>query len=133
MLTCQWFSRARGWVKSKIYKPSCKCLSLRPSMLLYQYTSTIWDTTFRNAEGQVIYKTENPTHPHSRSARQIIIKRILPSNSIDLATASEDALRDAFSDVAEIHFGLLSSSRIRYNGIDMDTSQFFRKSNILSR
>jgi len=101
-------------------------------MLLYQSTSTTWDTTFCNSEGQVIYKTENPTHPHSRSASQITIKRILPSNSIDLATSSEDALRDAFSDVAEIHFSLLSSSRIKYNGIDMDTSQFFRKSNILS-
>jgi hypothetical protein len=91
-------------------------------MLLYQSTLSPWDTTFRNAEGQVIYKTEM----HSITARQITIKRILPS------TASEDALRDSFSDLAEIHFGLLSS-RIRYNGIDMATSQFFRRSNILSR
>ena len=94
-------------------------------MLLYQSTLNPWDTTFCNVEGQVIYKTECP---HS-TARQITIKRILPSKSVDLATASEDALRDSFSDLAEIHFGLLSS-RIRYNGIDMATTQFFRRSGI---
>ena len=97
-------------------------------MFLYQSTLSPWNTTFRNAEGQVIYKTET----QSSTARQIAIKRILPSNNIDLATASEDAMRDAFSDSAEIHFGLLSS-RIRYNGLDLATSQFFRRSNILSR
>ena len=91
-------------------------------MLLYQSTLSPWDTTFRNAEGQVVYKTET----NSIMARQITIKHILPSNSIDLATASEDALRDSYSDLAEIHFGLLSS-RIRYNGVDMATSQFFRR------
>ena len=76
-------------------------------MLLYQSTLSPWNTTFRNAEGQVIYKTET----HSSIARQITIKHILPSNtsSIDLAIASEDPLRDSFSDLAEIHFGLLSS------------------------
>jgi len=101
-------------------------------MLLYQSTSNPWDTTFCNAEGQIIYKTENPIYPHSRTANQIAIKRILPSNSNDLATASEDALRDSFSDLAELHFGLLSAARIRYNGIEKNTSQFFRKANILS-
>ena len=69
---------------------------------------------------------------NSITARQITIKRILPSNNTNLAKASQDAMRDAFSDLAEIHFGVFSS-RIRYNGIDMATSQFFRRSNILSR
>ena len=81
-------------------------------------------------EGQIIYKTE--FHMRYGVPRQITIKRILPSNSIDLATGSEDALRDSFSDLAEIHYEILSS-RIRYNGTGMDTSHFFRKSGFLGR
>jgi len=76
-------------------------------------------------DGQTIYKTEFLTR--YGIPRQITIKRIIPPNSIDLATGSEDALRDSFSDVAEIHYEILSS-RIRYNGIEMPTSQFFRTS-----
>lgn len=64
--------------------------------------------------------------------RQISIKRILPSNSTDLATGSEDALRDSFSDLAEIHYNFLSS-RIQYNGTEQATSEFFRKSGFLGR
>lgn len=64
--------------------------------------------------------------------RQITIKKILPSNSIDVATGSEDALRDSFSNLAEIHYEFLSS-RIRYNETEMATSQFFRNSGFLGR
>ena len=64
--------------------------------------------------------------------RQITIKRILPSNSIDLETGSEDALRDSFTDLAEIHYEILSS-RIRYNGTEMATTNFFRKSGFMGR
>ena len=65
--------------------------------------------------------------------RQITIKRILPSNSIDLATGSEDALRDSFSDLAEIHYEILSPCTMRYNGTEMGTTHFFRKSGFLGR
>jgi hypothetical protein len=69
-------------------------------MLLYPSSSlSPWNATFRNImEGQIIYKTEYLTRyglPH-----QITIKRILPSNSIDLESGNEDALRDSFTDFA---------------------------------
>jgi len=99
-------------------------------MLLYPSTLPPWNTTFRNMEGQIIYKTEFLTH--YGIPRQITIKRIIPPNSIDLATGSEDALRDSFSDLAEIYYEVLSS-RIRYNGTEMSTSQFFRKSGFMGR
>jgi hypothetical protein len=99
-------------------------------MLLYPSSLTPWNTTFRNMEGQIIFKTEFQTR--FGTPRQITIKRILPSNSIDLATGSEDALRDSFSDLAEIHYEIFSS-RIRYNGTEMATTLFFRKSGFLGR
>lgn len=97
-------------------------------MLLYPSSLTPWNTTFRNTEGQIIYKTEYLMR--YALPRQITIKRILPSNSIDLEAGSDDALRDSFSDVAEIHYEILSS-RIRYNGTEMATSHFFRKSGFM--
>jgi hypothetical protein len=76
-------------------------------------------------EGQIIYKTEYLRR--YGLPRQITIKRILPSNSTDLEIGSEDAMRDSFSDLAEIHYKIFSSSRIRYNGTEVPTSVFFRK------
>ena len=99
-------------------------------MLLYPSSRPPWNTTFRNAEGQIIYKTE--LLMRYGLPRQITIKRILPPNSIDLATGSEDALRDSFSDLAEIHYEILSS-RIRYNGTETATNHFFRKSGFIGR
>ena len=82
-------------------------------------------------EGQIIYKTEFLTR-YGLVPRQITIKRILPSNSIDLETGGEDALRDSFSDLAEIHYEILSS-RILFNGTEIATAQFFRKSGFMGR
>ena len=89
-------------------------------MLLYPPSSSPWNTTFRNTERQIIYKTEFLTRygvPH-----QITIKRILPSSSID----------HSFTDLAEIHYENFSS-RIRYNGTEMATTNFFRKSGFMGR
>jgi hypothetical protein len=99
-------------------------------MLLYLSSLFPWNTTFRNAEGQIIYKTEFESR--YGVPRQITIKRILPSNSVDVATGSEDALRDSFSDLAEIHYEILSS-RIKYNGTTTSTSHFFRKTGFMGR
>ena len=58
------------------------------------------------------------------------IKRIrLPSN-VDLKTDGdiEDAMRDSFSKLAEIDYNFFASSRIRYNGMDVATTEFLRKS-----
>ena len=101
-------------------------------MLLYPSSSfSPWNTTFRNLGGQIIYKTAFLMR-YGLLPRQISIKRIVPSNSIDLETGSENSLRDAFTDLAEIHYEILSS-RIRYNGSEMATSHFFRKSGFLGR
>ena len=111
-------------------KPSSWKPTSQYNMLLYPSSSPPWNTTFRNEEAQVIYKTEFLTR--FGTPRQITIKRILPPNSIDLAAGSEDALRDSFSDLAEIHYNFLSG-RILYNGIETATNQFFRKSGFLGR
>ena len=100
-------------------------------MLLYPSSLPRWNTTFRNAEGQIIYKTEFESR--YGAPRKITIKRILPSNSVDVATGSEDALRDSFSDLAEIHYDVLWSRSIKYNGTTMATSQFCRKSGFMGR
>jgi hypothetical protein len=100
-------------------------------MLLYPASITPWNTTFRNIDGQIIYKTEFLTR-YGLVPRQITIKRIIPSNSIDLESGSENALRDSFTDLAEIHYEILSS-RIRYNGTEMATSDFFKKSHFMGR
>jgi len=101
-------------------------------MLLYPSSShSPWNTTFPNTEGQIIYKTEYLTR-FGIVPRQITIKRIVPSNGFDLEIGSEDAFRDSFTDLAEIHYEILSS-RIRYNGTEMATSDFFRKSGFLGR
>ena len=101
-------------------------------MLLYpSSSSTPWDTTFRNVEGQIIYKTEFLMR-YGLIPRQITIKRIVPSNSFDLEIGNEDTLRDSFTDLAEIRYEIFSS-RIRYNGTEMSTSDFFRKSGFIGR
>jgi hypothetical protein len=89
-----------------------------------------WNTTFHNTEGQIIYKTEYLMRYGLHHL--ITIKRILPSNSTDLETGSESALRDSFTDFAEIHYDILSS-RILFNGTEIATSLFFRKSGFLGR
>ena len=65
-------------------------------------------------------------------SRQIAIKRMVPSNSIDLGKCNNNALRASFTDLAEIHYEFLSS-RIRYNGTEIATSDFFRKSGLMGR
>jgi hypothetical protein len=100
-------------------------------MLLYPSSNTPWDTTFRNKDGQIIYKTEYLTR-YGLVPRQITIKHIVPSNSIDLESDSENVLRDSFTDLAEINYEILSS-RIRYNGTEMATSDFFKKSGFMGR
>ena len=99
-------------------------------MYLYPSSLPTWNTTFRNKEGQIIYKTEFLMR--YSVPRQITIKRILPPSSIDLETGSEDALRDSFSDLAEIHYEFLAS-RIRYNGTETAIIDFFRKSGFTGR
>jgi len=94
------------------------------AMHLYLSANRPWNTNFCNAEGQVIYTAESPMR-FSLDARPIIIKRILPSN-VDLETDNNDSLRDSFSHLAEIDYNALLTSRIRYNGMDMATSEFFR-------
>ncbi|KAF8801977.1 hypothetical protein BYT27DRAFT_7197424 [Phlegmacium glaucopus] len=91
-------------------------------MDLYLSTNSPWNTTWCNKEGQVIYKSESPMC-FTLGPRLITIKRILPSN-VD----KEHAMRDSFSHLAEIDYSYFLTSRIRYNGIDMDTTEFFRKS-----
>ena len=99
-------------------------------MHLYPSSLPTWNTTFRNKDGQIIYKTE--FQMRYGLPRQITIKRIIPPSSTDLETGNEDALRDTFSDLAEIHYEILSS-RIRYNGTEMATTDFLRKSGFMGR
>ena len=122
------FDVLKGCVST--YTKQDKSMARSTTMLLYP-ASTPWNTTFRNIDGQIIYKTEYLTR-YGLLPRQITIKRIVPSNSIDLESGSENALRDSFSDLAEIHYEALSS-RIRYNGTEMDTTHFFRKSGFIGR
>ena len=100
-------------------------------MLLYSSSLNPWDTTFRNKDGQIIYKTEYSTR--FGLPRQTTIKRIVPSNSADLETGNENALQDSFTDLAEINYEIISSTRIRYNGTEMATSDFFKKSGFMGR
>ena len=102
------------------------------SMLLYPSSRDLWNTTFCNMEGQIIFQTESLMllgSPHQINIKRL---RVLPLNSIDLATGNEDALRVSFSGLAEIHYNFLSS-RIRYNGTEMAATQFFRKTGFLGR
>ena len=99
-------------------------------MHLYPSSLPTWNTTFHNKDGQIIYKTE--FQMRYGLPRQITIKRIVPPSSNDLETGSENALRDSFSTLAEIHYEIFSS-RIRYNGTEMATTDFFRKSGFLGR
>ncbi|KAF8802958.1 hypothetical protein BYT27DRAFT_7049005, partial [Phlegmacium glaucopus] len=91
-------------------------------MHLYLSTNDPWNATWCNNEGQVIYKSESPMC-FTLGPRLITIKRILPPN-VD----NEHAMRDSFSHLAEIDYSYFFTSRIRYNGIDMATTEFFRKS-----
>ena len=120
-------------ILSKIYKSWIAAFhQAQYDMLLYPSSITPWDTTFRNIDGQIIYKTEYSTR-YGLLPRQITIKRIVPSNSIDLESGSENASRDSFTDLAEIHYEVVKSRSIRYNGTEMATADFFRKSGFMGR
>ena len=125
-----------------VLKRLCKCQALtykslsriafhlaNTTMHLYPSSSTLSNTTFRNKDGQIIYKIESSTRCLSR---QTTIKRIVPSNNIDLGKGSDNALQPSFTDLAEFHYEFLSS-RIGYNGTEIATSDFFRKSGLLGR
>ena len=85
-------------------------------MHLYLSNDCAWNTNFCNAEGQVLYKAEDPSRFSLGNA--VIISRVLPSR-VDLNTNDEENLRDSFAPFAEVVYHTLTPSRIRYNGNDM--------------
>ena len=113
----------------RIYKSSSQ-IAFHFQVATRHASSIPSNTTFRNIDGQIIYKTESLMRYYL--SRQITIKRMVPSNSIDLGKGSNNALRASFTDLAEIYYECLSS-RIRYNGTEMATSDFFRKSGFMGR
>jgi len=101
-------------------------------MHLYLSAHHPWNTNFCTTEGQVIYKAESLDF----RGGSITVKRIIPPNPINLTTDSqveEEALRDSFSHLAEIYYHTLSTSRIQYNDIEIDTSEFFSRTGLLGR
>ena len=103
-------------------------------MHLYLSTGSPWNATYSNAEGQVVYKAEFPEKPFSLRLPPItIVKRVLPSNVAN--TDNVAALPDSFSPLAEIDYRVSTflTPHIRYNGIDIDTGEFFRKAGLFWR
>lgn len=98
-------------------------------MHLYLSTGSPWNATYSNEEGQVIYEAEYPPMVFSLKPPVITIKRIL--SNTDSAAAS----LGSFSTLAEIDYrtSAFLSPHIRYNGIDIDTSEFFKKTGLLWR
>ena len=124
---CKYYT---GYINPRPRSPFIFKFKLQHDMLLYPSSSIPSNTTFRNIDGPMIYKTESLMR--YCLSRQIAIKRMVPSNSIDLGKGNNNALRASFTDLAEIHYEFLSS-RIRYNGTEIATSDFFRKSGLMGR
>lgn len=87
------------------------------NMRLYLSTRKPWDSVYTTEDGQAIYKT---TTPWKICERKTSIERIVPSQEIE-------NMRDEFAHLAEVDYGVFSSSHIRYAGQDLVTRDFFRK------
>jgi hypothetical protein len=89
-------------------------------MHLYLSSRSPWNATYSNAEGQIIYKAEHPRTFFSSSP--ITVQRVLPNMR-------------SFSLLAEIDYrtSLFRSPHIRYNGININTNDFFSKTGFLWR
>lgn len=87
------------------------------NMRLYLSTRKPWDSVYTTEDGQAIYKT---TTPWKICERKTSIERIVPNQEIE-------NMRDEFAHLAEVDYGVFSSSHIRYAGQDLVTRDFFRK------
>jgi hypothetical protein len=124
-------------------------------MHLYLSTNSPWNATYSNTEGQIIYKAESPRLLFGIGPLPITVERALSSNvaktekiekaeetdnvaalpgpNVDYTEKKDNhdaaALPGPFCPLAEIdfHSSSFTASRIRYNSIDMTTSEFFRK------
>ena len=74
----------------RIYKSSSQ-IAFHFQVATRHASSIPSNTTFRNIDGQIIYKTESLMR--YCLSRQITIKRMVPSNSIDLGKGSNNASR----------------------------------------
>ena len=87
------------------------------NMRLYLSTRKPWNSVYTTEDGKAIYKT---TTPWKICERKTSIERIVPSKEIG-------NMRDEFAHLAEVDYGVFSSSHIRYGGQDLVTRDFFRK------
>ena len=74
-----------------------------------------WNARYSNEEGQALYKTSSPW---KMLGRDVSIHKIMPN-------ASEDDLQDRFAHLAQVEYNQFRSSRIRYGGGEVVTSQYF--------
>lgn len=118
-----------GWLCFKFVESSIQGSEKYHVMHLYLSTNRPWNATYSNTEGQAIYKAESPENVFNLGTVPITIKRILPSE-FDQKTGGE---ADRFGHLAAIEYrgNSFLPSLIRYNGIEIVTNEFFRKTGLL--
>ncbi|TFK34267.1 hypothetical protein BDQ12DRAFT_763694 [Crucibulum laeve] len=99
-------------------------------MHLYLSHQEPWNATYTTAEGQVIYKVKTPLRLGTWTAT---IQRVIPNTElldspVGTPSAVEPNFQDRFGQLGQIEFHNIQSSRIRYQGQDVEASVFFRKS-----
>lgn len=83
------------------------------------------NATYSNEAGQVIYKVETPK---GLTTRVSTITRVIPNDVIPLKGDSDEVdMRDRFGFLAQIEHKPISSSVIKFGGVEVETKEYFRK------
>jgi hypothetical protein len=79
------------------------------------------NTTITTAGGQVLYKIETPGTDVVLPGKSTTIKGIAPNVTNN---ALEIDMQDRFHELAVIDWNLTESSKLRYNGMELNLSEF---------
>jgi len=88
--------------------------------LIFSHNNPI-NTVLRTPEGQVLYKIETPGTDVVLPGKSTTIRRVVPNES---DSASKVDMQDTFCELAVIEWHLTESSKLRYNGKEVDISEF---------
>jgi hypothetical protein len=90
--------------------------------LIFSHNDPI-NTIITTAEGQVLYKIETPGTDVVLPGKSTTIKGIAPNVTNN---ALEIDMQDRFRELAVIDWHLTESSKLRYDGMELDLSEFLR-------
>lgn len=107
----------KGWFAGNPPGPSL-------NMNLILSDRSFLNATYSNDAGQVIYKVETPKKLTTRIST---ITRVIPNDVTLKGYSDEVDMQNRFGFLAQIEHKPISSSVIKFGGVEVETKEYFRK------